>query len=228
MSEAVCLVSGGVDSCVAAAEAAAAGYTLHFLHASYGQRTEQRELEAFRQLCRHFRVASALEIDLRWLGRVGGSALTDRALSLPEGQLERSEIPASYVPFRNGNLLAAGTSWAESLGAERLYIGAVEEDSSGYPDCRKEYFEVFQEVVNRGTRPSTGVQIVTPLIDLKKSEIVARGARLNAPFDLTWSCYRSETEACGTCDSCLLRLRAFEKAGQPDPIPYRGSAESKA
>lgn len=221
MKRAVCLISGGLDSCVTAAEAAAAGWELNFLHACYGQRTERRERHAFLEIARHFEVSRKLEIRLDWLSRPGSSALTDPSMVLPAGDVERSGIPASYVPFRNANLMAAAVSWAEMLSAKALYLGAVEEDSSGYPDCREEFFNAMERAIALGTRPETSIRVETPLIHLRKSEIVRRGLELGAPLHLTWSCYREEEIACGQCDSCLLRLRGFEEAGARDPLPYQ-------
>jgi 7-cyano-7-deazaguanine synthase len=220
MVKAVCLVSGGLDSCVAAAEADAKGLSLAFLHVSYGQLTEGRERKAFELIADHYGVVKRLSADLSYLGLIGGSALTDRSIALPEGDLERSEIPVSYVPFRNGNLLSIAASWAENLEAQYIYVGAVEEDSSGYPDCRQEFFDAFGQLIELGTRPETKLEIVTPLIRLSKKGIVLRGLELGAPLELTWSCYQNEDIACGRCDSCLLRLRGFREAGIADPIPY--------
>lgn len=216
----VCLVSGGMDSCVTAAIARAENEALGFLHVSYGQRTEARELQAFNDLALHFGVTRRLTASIDYLSRIGGSSLTDRRIAVSDANLSSKEIPSSYVPFRNSHLLSIATSWAEVIGAQRIYIGAVAEDSSGYPDCRPEFYEAFQRTIDAGTKPETRIQIVTPVIDLRKSEIVKRGSELAAPFELTWSCYRSEQTACGRCDSCALRLRAFREAGLSDPIPY--------
>jgi 7-cyano-7-deazaguanine synthase len=220
---AVCLVSGGLDSCVAAAEADKRGLKLSFLHISYGQRTQKRELQAFESIADHYKVADRLSVDLPYLGQIGGSALTDKYVELPEGDLERSGIPISYVPFRNGNLLAVAVSWAEKLQANHIYIGAVEEDSSGYPDCRQGFFEVFDRLIELGTRPETRIKIMAPLIHMSKREIILLGLELGAPLELTWSCYRNDEVACGRCDSCLLRLRGFREAGIEDPIRYAGA-----
>jgi len=220
MGLAVCLVSGGLDSCVAAAEASAKGLDLAFLHVSYGQLTEVRERQAFESIADFFRVQKRLSVELNYLGLIGGSALTDKSVTLPDGRLERSDIPVSYVPFRNANLLSIATSWAEILKADYIYVGAVEEDSSGYPDCRLEFFETFGRAVALGTHPETQLKIVTPLIHFSKKEIVLRGLKLHAPLELTWSCYQNQDLACGRCDSCLLRLRGFREAGVADPIPY--------
>ena len=217
---AVCLVSGGMDSCVTAAVARAENDELAFLHATYGQRTAARERRAFEELADSYGVSRRLVVSLEHLARIGGSSLTDPSIPVSEADLAARGIPTSYVPFRNAHLLAAATSWAEVEGAGRVYIGAVAEDSSGYPDCRPEFYEAFQRVVDVGTRPETRVEIRTPVIHLRKSEIVRRGLELGAPLGLTWSCYRAGERACGTCDSCALRLRGFREAGVEDPVPY--------
>src|SRR5882724_2026689 len=226
--KAVVLLSGGMDSCVCAAIACeqhgAANVAL--LHASYGQRTESREARAFREIADFYAVTRRLMVRLDHFRAIGGSALTDDRIAVPENQLgapesHGNEIPVTYVPFRNAHFLSVGVSWAEAIGASALYIGAVAEDSSGYPDCRPEYYRVFQELIRVGTRPETQIEIVTPVITLKKSAIIRRGIELGAPLHLTWSCYQNEDIACGACDSCLLRWRAFAEAGVPDPIAYR-------
>jgi 7-cyano-7-deazaguanine synthase len=224
-SRAVVLVSGGMDSCVTAA-IANLQHELAFLHVNYGQRTEQRELKAYYALARHYGVQQRLIADLTHLKSIGGSSLTDVHIKVTEANPEtlfhskKNDIPTSYVPFRNANILSAAVSWAEVVGAEHIFIGAVEEDSSGYPDCRKEFYDAFNTVIDLGTKPETKISISTPVINLTKSEIVKRGMELNAPFELTWSCYTNEDRACGVCDSCALRLRAFQTAGIEDPIPY--------
>ena len=217
---AICLVSGGMDSCVTAAIADEENDELAFLHVSYGQRTEQRERQAFAALADHYAVKLRLVISLEHLAQIGGSSLTDPAIAVTHPDLTARAIPSSYVPFRNTHLLAAAVSWGEVIGARAVYIGAVAEDSSGYPDCRPEFYAAFQNVIDLGTKPETNIRIKTPVIDLKKSEIVQRGLELRAPLDLTWSCYQSSDVACGNCDSCALRLRAFREAGVVDPIPY--------
>jgi len=217
---AICLVSGGMDSCVTAAIARAENDELGFLHVSYGQRTAAREQRAFADLADHFGVEKRLAASIEYLKLIGGSSLTDERIAVAEANLASREIPTSYVPFRNSHLLAIATSWAEVIGADRIYIGAVAEDSSGYPDCRPEFYEAFQQVIDVGTKPETEIEIVTPIIHLRKSEIVKRGLKLGAPMELTWSCYVSEDVACGHCDSCALRLRAFREAGQIDPLRY--------
>ncbi len=217
--KAIVLLSGGMDSCVTTAMAARE-CRLAALHASYGQLTEARERRAFEQIADFYQITERLHVDQSYLRRIGGSALTDPNISLREADLEATDIPASYVPFRNAHFLAAAVSWAEAIGAVRIYIGAVEADSSGYPDCRPEYYQVYNQLIAAGTRPETRIEIVTPLITLRKQEIVKKGIELGAPFHLSWSCYRSQEMACGRCDSCALRLRAFEQAGAKDVIPY--------
>jgi 7-cyano-7-deazaguanine synthase len=217
---AICLVSGGMDSCVTAALAHRDVSRLAFLHISYGQRTELRELQAFEDLAEHYGVKQRLVVSLVHLAQIGGSSLTDSAIAVAEANLQSQSIPTSYVPFRNAHLLSVATSWAEVIGAQYIYIGAVAEDSSGYPDCRPEFYEAFQRAMDLGTKPSTVIKIRTPVIAMKKSEIVRMGQELDAPLELTWSCYERSDRACGKCDSCALRLRAFRQAGATDPIPY--------
>lgn len=219
-SKAIVLVSGGMDSCLTAAIAAAENRELAFLHISYGQRTEERERRAFNDIADFYGVEKRLDISIEYLAKIGGSSLTDVTVAVTEANLESDEIPTSYVPFRNANMLSIATSWAEVTGATGIYIGAVAEDSSGYPDCRPEFYEAFQLTIDAGTKPNTRIEIRTPIIKLSKAEIVKKGIELDAPLHLTWSCYRSEDLACGTCDSCALRLRGFEQAGVTDPIPY--------
>src|SRR6185369_14462073 len=217
---AICLVSGGMDSCVTAAIAREENDELAFLHVSYGQRTEKREREAFENLADFFDVEKRLVISLEQLARIGGSSLTDDSIPVTTANLSARGIPSSYVPFRNAHLLSAATSWAEVIGADAIYIGAVAEDSSGYPDCRPEFYDAFQNVLDIGTKPETRITVETPVIAMRKSEIVQRGIELGAPLHLTWSCYKESESACGNCDSCALRLRAFREAGVADPIPY--------
>jgi 7-cyano-7-deazaguanine synthase len=217
---AICLVSGGMDSCVSAAIAHEENDELAFLHVSYGQRTEKRERQSFEAIADHFGVELRLVISLEHLAQIGGSSLTDVDIPVTPANLGASGIPSSYVPFRNAHLLAAAASWGEVINAGAIYIGAVAEDSSGYPDCRPEFYAAFQRVLDLGTRPETHITIKTPVIDMRKSEIVRKGLELNAPLHLTWSCYQESERACGNCDSCALRLRAFREAGASDPIPY--------
>lgn len=218
---AIVLVSGGMDSCVTAAVARAECAEAAFLHISYGQLTENRERRAFNDIAYFYGVGKRLDVSIEYLAKIGGSALTDDSIAVAEADLTSSEIPNTYVPFRNGNMLSIAASWAEVLGASAIYIGAVAEDSSGYPDCRPQFYEAFQTAIDAGTRPETRIDIRTPIIHLSKAEIVRKGIELKAPLELTWSCYRSEDIACGTCDSCALRLRGFELAGVADPIQYR-------
>ncbi len=226
-SKAVVLLSGGMDSCVTAATAREqhGAERLALVHASYGQRTGQRERRAFDDIADFYGVGERLVVRLDHFKQIGSSALTDARIAVPEHSLGESasgsSIPVTYVPFRNAHFLSVAVSWAEAIGAQEVYIGAVAEDSSGYPDCRPEYYRIFQELVSAGTRPETHIEIVTPVIHMKKNEIVRRGSELGAPLHLTWSCYQFEDAACGVCASCLLRLRAFAEAGIPDPIPYR-------
>ena len=215
----VCL-SGGMDSCVTAA-VAARDHRLACLHARYGQRTEAKELACFHALADHFAAERRLVVDFPHIREIGGSSLTDPRMPVREGPPEAGRIPTSYVPFRNAHVLSAATSWAEALGATAIFIGAVWEDSSGYPDCRPEFYEAFQEAIRRGTRPETDIRLVTPVIHMTKAEIVHRGVELRAPFEKTWSCYQAQDAACGRCESCLLRLKAFAEAGVPDPLPYQ-------
>lgn len=219
---AIVLVSGGIDSCVTTAIAIAAADQdeLALLHISYGQRTEVRERKAFNDIADHYGIEKRIDVSIEYLAKIGGSSLTDDKLAVAEADLESTEIPTSYVPFRNANMLAIATSWAEVIGATSIYMGAVAEDSSGYPDCRPEFYDAFQQTINTGTKPETRIEIRTPIIHMTKAEIVKKGLELKAPLHVTWSCYRSERLACGTCDSCALRLRGFEQAGEIDPINY--------
>src|SRR5271163_1227615 len=235
--KAVVLLSGGMDSCVCTAIARErhGGENVALLHAGYGQRTQNRERRSFDEIADFYGVRERLVVQLDHFRAIGGSALTDRNIAVPENEFasnvvavtgeHSSSIPVTYVPFRNAHFLSVAVSWAEAIGAGAIYIGAVAEDSSGYPDCRPEYYRVFQELIRVGTRPETEIEIVTPVIALRKSEIIRRGLELGAPLQLSWSCYQNSVEACGACDSCLLRLRAFAEAGVADPIEYRQAAE---
>ena len=216
---AVVALSGGMDSCVTAA-IANLEYEIALVHVNYGQRTQKRELKSFNDIADHYRVTKRLVIDYTHLASIGGSSLTDRNIEVTKADLENKSIPSSYVPFRNANILSACVSWAEVLNAQSVFIGAVYEDSSGYPDCRPDFFSAYEKMVDLGTKPETKIKIVTPIIDLSKAEIVKKGMELDAPLHLTWSCYQSEDEACGVCDSCALRLRGFQQAGFEDPIKY--------
>ncbi len=222
---AIVLLSGGMDSCVSLAHAYDDGFVPAALHVNYGQRTQARELRAFNDICDHYGILQRLVVDISHLAQIGGSSLTDDTLEIsssphtfkPSGT---PHLPNTYVPFRNANILAIATSWAEVINAEAIYIGAVEEDSSGYPDCTEDFFMAFQQVIDTGTKPETTIRLHTPVIRHSKAQIVTDGVNLQAPLHLTWSCYRREDVACGTCDSCRLRLRGFANAGVPDPIPY--------
>jgi 7-cyano-7-deazaguanine synthase len=216
---AVVLASGGMDSCVTTA-IAALDYRLALLHVTYGQRTARREMAAFNALADFYNARHRLVASIEHLKAIGGSSLTDKTIAVEKADLGRQGIPSSYVPFRNAHFLSIAVSWGEVLGARKIFIGAVEEDSSGYPDCRPAYYEAFNRVIAVGTKPETHLEIVTPVIHMRKSEIIQRGRELGAPFELTWSCYQSEDTACGVCDSCALRLRAFGEAGIEDPLPY--------
>lgn len=219
-SRAVVLLSGGMDSCACAA-LAARDYLPAALHISYGQRTEARERECFQEICERLNIQDRLLVRNEALRAIGGSALTDENISVPESHSIGEDVPVTYVPFRNAHFLSVAVSWAEVLGAGKIFIGAVEQDSSGYPDCRPAYYEAFNRVIKAGTKEGN-IEIVTPLIHLRKAEIVRLGLELGAPFNLTWSCYSRQDQACGVCDSCVLRLRAFAAAGVSDPIPYAG------
>jgi 7-cyano-7-deazaguanine synthase len=218
-----------MDSCVTAALAAREtdAFALHF---SYGQRTEERELSAAKSIATRLGMSRFLNLRIDLFRQIGGSALTDQTIAVPDAAADfetrpanpnatGADIPVTYVPFRNAHFLSAAVSWAEVIGASRVYIGAVEQDSSGYPDCRPAYYEAFQQLVRTGTRDGK-IEILTPLIYRSKAQIVRLGLECDAPLDLTWSCYREEREACGTCESCVLRLRAFAAAGVADPIAY--------
>lgn len=222
---AVVCVSGGMDSAVTAA-LAAQGHALAFLHANYGQRTAARERVCYERLADWLQVRQRLAVEVPALSAIGGSSLTDVNIPVREGVPEQGVVPTSYVPFRNAHLLSIATSWAESMGARAVFIGAVWEDSSGYPDCRPEFYAAFERAIDLGTRPDSDIRIVTPVITLAKAEIVRRGHALGVPFEHTWSCYQADDVACGVCESCRLRLHAFATAGLADPLPYRTKGHS--
>lgn len=217
--KAVVLVSGGMDSALTAA-IAFEKHELLLLHANYGQRTEKRELKAFRDIAQHYKAKKTLVVDLSHLKRIGASSLTDRTIGVSKADLKSKEVPSSYVPFRNANLLASAVSWAEAEGAKKIFIGAVEEDSSGYPDCRRSFFDSYERMIKLGTSKGTNIRIITPIISLSKKEIVRKSLQMKVPLELTWSCYKSSSKACGECDSCALRLRGFRLAGAEDKITY--------
>lgn len=218
---AIVALSGGMDSATTLAIAIVLGFEPYALHISYGQRTKNRELKAFNEICDFYNIQTRLIIPIDYLTKIGGSALTDSEIELQTANLKREEIPNTYVPFRNGNILSIAVSWAEVLGANAIFLGAVESDSSGYPDCREAFFTEMEKAINLGTKPTTTLKIITPLIKLSKKEIVLRGTELGVPFHLTWSCYKNDDIACGECDSCAFRLRGFQQAGIEDPIPYQ-------
>jgi len=217
---AVIAVSGGLDSCVTTA-IANENYDLAMAHINYGQRTQERELKSFNDIADYYNASKRIIIDFNHLSKMGGSSLTDKSMTVTDADLDTEEIPTSYVPFRNSNILTACVSWAEVIGAEAIFIGAVFEDSSGYPDCRPDFFNAFNKVIDLGTKPDTKISIITPIIHMEKSQIINEGVKLGAPLKLTWSCYQNEDEACGICDSCALRLRGFQYVKIEDPIPYK-------
>lgn len=216
---AVCIISGGMDSALSAKMAEVEGYEIIALHFNYGQRTQTKELECFRQIASSANAIESYEIDLPFFEQIGASALTDKSIDVPTGGLEEG-VPVTYVPFRNGIFLSIAAAVAEKHAAEALFIGVVEEDSSGYPDCREAYIEQMQHAINLGTKEETNLEIKMPLVALKKSQIVEKSLTLGVPLEHTWSCYKSEDLACGLCDSCRLRLKGFEEAGRVDPIVY--------
>lgn len=218
--EAVVLVSGGMDSATAAFEAEQRGYKLHFLHTSYGQRTEDKEFDCAFQLAQYVDVANFMHVETSHLARIGASSLTDDNIRIEDVDIDSDEIPSSYVPFRNANLLAMAVAYAEANDCDAVFVGAHSEDYSGYPDCRPEFFDAFQRAVDVGTKPATSIDLVAPFVDWSKTEIVKRGLELGVPYDLTWSCYREEAPACGTCDACAYRLEAFQRVEIKDPIGY--------
>jgi 7-cyano-7-deazaguanine synthase len=217
---AVILVSGGMDSATAVYEAMDRGYEPYFLHTSYGQETEQKERKCAEQLAEHVDAADFLHVETKHLAIIGASSLTDSDIDVQEADMDSDEIPTSYVPFRNANLLSMATSYAEANECLAVFIGAHSEDFSGYPDCRPEFFEAFQQVMDIGTKPRTEIELVAPFVEWSKTDIAERGLELNVPYEITWSCYQSEEPACGTCDACAFRLQAFQQAGVRDPIEY--------
>lgn len=217
--KALCIMSGGMDSTLVAYTMKEQGYEIIALHFNYGQRTVAKELQAFRRICDHLGACEKYEIDLDFFKTIGASALTDHSIDVPTNGIEAG-VPITYVPFRNGIFLSIATAIAEKEGCEVIAIGVVEEDSSGYPDCRDAFIQSFQETANLGTKETTRLRIEMPLVHLQKSQIVLEAYKLNVPLELTWSCYKSEDKACGVCDSCRLRLRGFDLAGEKDPLPY--------
>lgn len=222
--KAIVLLSGGMDSAVCLGIAKEQGFEPAALHLNYGQRTQTKELKCFEDLCNHYGVNLRLIVDVNHLSKIGGSSLTDFAIDVKEDSVESSNensVPDSYVPFRNANILAIAVSWAEAIDAKAIFIGASQVDFSGYPDCREEFFDAFQKVINTGTKPETNIQIMTPILNYTKSQIVQKGLEINVPLEYTWSCYQGEEEACGKCDSCALRLKGFSEAGSKDKIKYK-------
>lgn len=219
MKKALCIMSGGMDSTLVAYIMRSRGYEIIALHFNYGQRTVAKELEAYRAVCTDLEVSEKYEIDLDFFKTIGASALTDHSIDVPTGRVEAG-VPITYVPFRNGIFLSIATAIAEKEGCEVIAIGVVEEDSSGYPDCRDTFIRSFEHTANLGTKETTNIIIEMPLVHLQKSQIVQEALKLGAPLHLTWSCYQNENKACGVCDSCRLRLRGFERAGVNDPIEY--------
>jgi len=217
---AVVLVSGGMDSATTAYEARERGYDLHFLHTSYGQNTETRERECAEALRDEMGVCEFLHVETDHLARIGASSLTDDAVAVADADPDDGEIPSSYVPFRNANLLSMAVSYAEATDCGAVFVGAHSEDYSGYPDCRPEFFEAFERMVDVGTKPDTDIDLVVPFVEDSKTDIAERGLDLGVPYDLTWSCYRDDAPACGTCDACAFRLQAFQRLDIADPIEY--------
>ncbi len=222
IKKAVILLSGGMDSLVTAAIANEENDELYFLHANYGQKTELKEQECFDNLVQFYHPKDILNVDLSYLKKIGGTSLIDPAKEIKDHDIANTnQVPDTYVPFRNGNLIVIATSWAEVIGAQSIYIGAVEEDSSGYPDCRESFYQALNKAIDLGTKDETKIVIKTPIIHKTKGQIVSIGKELNTPFEFSWSCYRDNEFACGSCDSCYLRLKAFQEAGLTDPIPYK-------
>lgn len=223
MKKAVCIISGGMDSTLCAYMAKHAGYEIIALHFDYNQRTMKKEREAFYQICADLGVSKSLVLDVSFIAHIGGSALTDTSIDVPKNSLGE-DIPITYVPYRNGIFLSIAASLAEKEGAEAIYIGVIEADGSGYPDCTSEFIDKMTAVINEGTAIKTKIEIKTPLVNLTKADIVQKALEFKVPLELTWSCYESEEEACGQCDSCLLRLRGFKQAGVRDEIRYKKTA----
>ncbi|MFB6162421.1 MAG: 7-cyano-7-deazaguanine synthase QueC [Halococcoides sp.] len=217
---AVILVSGGMDSATAVYEAMDRGYDPYFFHTSYGQETEDKERECAEALAAEVDAADFLHVETCHLARIGASSLTDDEMDIHDADLESDEVPSSYVPFRNANLLSMATSYAEANDCSAVFIGAHSEDFSGYPDCRPEFFKAFQQVIDAGTKPETEIDLVAPFVEWSKTDIAERGLELDVPYEITWSCYRDEAPACGTCDACAFRLQAFQRLGEVDPIEY--------
>lgn len=225
---AVVLLSGGMDSAVCAALASYEGYKPAVLHLNYGQRTQKRELKAFHEIADHLEINNRLIVDVSYLSQIGGSSLTDKSIEIEKAKFDKNHIPNTYVPFRNGNIIAIAVSWAEVIGARAIIIGAMEQDSSGYPDCRADFFDAINQAIKLGTKPETEIRVLTPIIDMTKAEIIKRGTELGVPFEKTWSCYKNSDLACGVCESCIIRLKGFADAGYRDPIKYETTTSQKA
>ncbi|MDC1068032.1 7-cyano-7-deazaguanine synthase QueC [Candidatus Kapabacteria bacterium] len=223
IEKSIILISGGMDSAVCAGLAALKTNQLYGLHINYGQKTQEKELQSFNLICEHYNFTDKLIVDIEYLTKIGGSSLTDSSIEISKGNINSEEIPSSYVPFRNANILAIAVSWAEVIKANKIYIGAMEEDSSGYPDCREDFFKSFQQTLSLGTKPNTEIRIETPIIHNTKKDIIGIGLKIGVPFEKTWSCYKSNLAACGECDSCLIRLRGWEESGNIDPIKYENN-----
>lgn len=223
MDKAIVLASGGLDSCVTIACAVSDGYDVSLMHINYGQRTQKREDKAFDDIAAYYKITNKMTVDIDYLKRIGGSSLTDMSMKVEEDTTPSStgNLPSTYVPFRNANMISIAVSWAEVIGAKKIYVGAVEEDSSGYPDCREIFYEKFNDLLSVALSDKSDIQIVTPVIHFSKKDIVKKGIELKAPLHLTWSCYQNEDEACGICESCQLRLNGFAQAGVKDPIKYK-------
>lgn len=209
-----------MDSATAVFESMDRGYEPYFLHTSYGQRTETKERQCAEALATEVDAADVLHIETEHLAQIGASSLTDAEIEVSDAEMESDEIPTSYVPFRNANLVSMAVSYAEANDCSAVFVGAHSEDYAGYPDCRPEFFEAFQQVIDVGTKPETDISVVAPFVEWSKTEIAERGLELGVPYELTWSCYRANEPACGTCDSCAFRLQAFRQAGTTDPIEY--------
>ena len=218
--KAICILSGGMDSTLASYMAKNDGYEIIAVHFNYGQRTQDRELKAFRDICDDLKILEKYEIDIPFFTQIGASALTDKTIDVPTSGIEAG-VPITYVPFRNGIFLSITAAIAEKEGATAMYIGVVQEDSSGYPDCTDEFITKMEKAINQGTKEETKIEILTPLVHLSKAQIVQEAIKLNVPLEHTWSCYKEEKEACGVCDSCRLRLNGFNIAGVKDPISYK-------
>jgi len=220
LKKAVCIISGGMDSALSSYIAKYRdGFQIISLHFNYGQKTEKKELECFKKIANSLKSLRIVELDLHFIKEIGGSALTDNAIEVPKSGIEPG-VPATYVPFRNGIFLSIAAALAEKEGAEAIYIGVVEEDSSGYPDCSDSFIQKLELAIDEGTKPETKIELKTPLVHLRKEQIVSEASNMNVPLHDTWSCYESSDKACGVCDSCRLRLKGFEQAGFEDPIDY--------